>query len=194
MTTVYFVRHAQPNYHNHDDMQRELTPKGLMDRELVTTFLQDKGIDMVLSSPFMRAVETVSHFAERHHLSIISIPDFRERKIESEWIEDFEAFCQRQWEDFDYKRSDGESLREVQIRNINALVKILVENPGNTILIGSHGTALSTIINFYDPHFGYDAFRRIKSIMPWIVVFKFDGSRCVSIKEYNVFEKTTDKL
>jgi len=29
MTTVYFVRHAQPNYENHDDMLRELTAKGL---------------------------------------------------------------------------------------------------------------------------------------------------------------------
>ena len=25
MTNVYFVRHAQPNYENHDDLTRELT-------------------------------------------------------------------------------------------------------------------------------------------------------------------------
>ena len=29
MTTVYFVRHAEPNYDNHDDMSRELSKKGL---------------------------------------------------------------------------------------------------------------------------------------------------------------------
>lgn len=28
MTTVYFVRHAEPDYSNHDDISRELTPKG----------------------------------------------------------------------------------------------------------------------------------------------------------------------
>ena len=28
MTTIYFVRHAEPNYMNHDDMLRELTKKG----------------------------------------------------------------------------------------------------------------------------------------------------------------------
>lgn len=28
MTNVYFVRHAQPNYENHDDLTRELTEKG----------------------------------------------------------------------------------------------------------------------------------------------------------------------
>ena len=51
MTTVYFIRHAQPNYSNHCDEQRELTAKGMEDRKLVTRFLADKNVDMVLSSP-----------------------------------------------------------------------------------------------------------------------------------------------
>ena len=42
MTTIYFVRHAQPNYENHDDMSRELSEKGLRDRALVTDFLRDR--------------------------------------------------------------------------------------------------------------------------------------------------------
>lgn len=42
MTNVYFVRHAQPNYENHDDLICELTEKGLQDRKLVTEFLRDK--------------------------------------------------------------------------------------------------------------------------------------------------------
>ena len=44
MTIVYFVRHAEPNYKNHDDMSRELSDKGLIDRKLVTEFLADKGL------------------------------------------------------------------------------------------------------------------------------------------------------
>ena len=43
-TTIYFIRHAQPNYDNHDDMTRELSSKGLVDRKLVTEFLMDKKI------------------------------------------------------------------------------------------------------------------------------------------------------
>lgn len=45
-TTVYFVRRAEPNYENHDDMSRELSSKGLQDRKLVTAFLLDKQIDV----------------------------------------------------------------------------------------------------------------------------------------------------
>ena len=127
MTTVYFVRHAQPNYENHDDMLRELTAKGLEDRKLVTRFLADKNVDVVLSSPFLRSVDTVRDFADTNGLKIGIVEDFRERRIDSVWIEDFNGFCKAQWADFNYKLSDGESLGEVQKRNVAALNKVLEE-------------------------------------------------------------------
>ena len=189
MTTIYFVRHAEPNYENHDDLLRELTEKGLKDRELVTDFLQDKRIDVVLSSPYHRSIDTVRHFAEKNALEITVIEDFRERKIDSVWIEDFNAFCRQQWEDFDYKLSDGESLTEVQERNIAAIKLVLKEHNGKNIVVGSHGTALSTIINFYDQSFGHEQFNEIKKLMPWIVQFDFEDEECVAIRKYNVFEE-----
>jgi len=188
MTTVYFVRHAQPNYENHDDMLRELTAKGLEDRKLVTKFLADKKVDVVLSSPFHRSIDTVLHFADSKGLEIGIIEDFRERRIDSVWIEDFNGFCKKQWEDFSYKLSDGESLLEVQERNISALNQVLKDYAGKTIVVGSHGTALSTIVNYYDKGFGHTEFEKIRGLMPWVVEFKFDGQSCVEIKQYNLFE------
>lgn len=189
MTTIYFVRHAQPNYENHDDMSRELSEKGLRDRALVTDFLRDRKVEVVLSSPFKRAVDTVREFAELEGLDIVTIDDFRERKIDSEWIEDFNSFCKMQWHDFDYKLSDGESLGEVQRRNIQALNKVLEEYAGKSIAIGSHGTALSTIINYYDESFGHDEFEKIRGLMPWVVEFSFDGDKCIGIQKHNLFER-----
>lgn len=125
MTTVYFVRHAEPNFNNHNDMARELTEKGLEDRKLVTEFLWDKNIDFVLSSPYKRSVDTVKDFSDKKNLDIHIVDDFRERKIDSVWIEDYEAFCKAQWEDFNYKLSDGETLGEVQKRNMEALNHVL---------------------------------------------------------------------
>lgn len=188
ITTVYFVRHAIPNYNNHDDMFRELTEQGLRDRKLVTNFLSDKNISVALSSPYKRAVDTIKEFADVYNLQIQIIDDFRERKIDSEWIEDFNAFCKRQWEDFDFKLSGGESLREVQSRNINALNNALEFHRGKNIVIGSHGTALSTVINYFDSSFGYDEFNEIKNLMPWIVEFIFESGRCLEIQKYNLFQ------
>lgn len=188
MTTVYFIRHAEPNYNNHDDRSRELSDKGLQDRKLVTKFLLDKRIDAVLSSPYKRAVDTVADFAELVNLEIQMMEDFRERRVDSEWIADFNTFCKKQWEDFNYKLSDGETLKEVQSRNIGALNNVLKDYNGKNIVIGSHGTALSTIINYYDKTFGYFEFEKIRNLMPWVVKFIFEESVCIKIQKYNLFE------
>lgn len=187
MTNIYFVRHAEPNYNNHDDLTRELSPKGMIDRELVTGFLADKQVDVVLSSPYKRAVDTVAHFASLRDLPISTIYDFRERKIDSCWIDDFDAFTRKQWADFDYKLTDGETLTEVQIRNIAALQEVVEQHKGKTVVVGSHGTALSTVVNYFVPQFGIEEFTRIKSIMPWIVRISFSDNDCVQIEEYDLF-------
>ncbi len=187
-TNVYFIRHAEPNYDNHDDMTRELSEKGLKDRTLVTEFLRDKQIDAVLSSPFKRAVDTVQDFAEKHGFEIEVVEDFRERRIDNCWLEDFKGFCKKQWEDFNYKLSDGECLQEVQTRNITALKDVLKRYEGKNLVVGSHGTALSTIINYYDKSFGYTQFEEIRGLMPWVVQFCFDDNVCEEIRTYNVFE------
>lgn len=187
MTNVYFVRHAQPNYENHDDLTRELTEKGLRDRKLVTDFLRDKDIHAVLSSPYKRSVDTVKALADEMGLPIILVEDFRERKVDSGWIEDFTAFAKRQWADFSYKLSDGECLREVQERNIVALNRVLTEYEGKNVAVGSHGTALSTIVNYFDPSFRYEDFDAIRGLMPWIVRFSFEGTKCAEITKIDLF-------
>lgn len=193
MTNVYFIRHAQPNYDNHNDLLRELSEKGEADTALVTKYLADKRIDAVLSSPYKRAVDTVLPFAESQGLKVELIEDFRERKIDSVWIEDFNSFCERQWADFDYKLSDGECLREVQERNIGALKLVLKKYGDKNIVVGSHGTALSSIINYYDKSFGHAEFEKIRALMPWAVHFTFDGEVCKGIELIDLFEIQAEK-
>ena len=60
---------------------------------------------------------------------------------------------------------------------------------GKNIVVGSHGTALSTIINYYDKTFGYSEFNKIRYLMPWIVEFAFEENICVNIQKYNLFER-----
>lgn len=186
MTTVYYVRHAEPNYANHNDQLRELTPKGLKDRELVTAFLSDKQIDAVLSSPYKRAIDTVQGIADICHTEILPIGDFRERRVGAEWIDDFDVFSQKQWADFHYKLPGGESLLEVQQRNIQALFRALDCYENKSIVIGGHGTALSTIIHFFDHSFCYESFRKIADKMPWVVKFTFEGHVCTNIQAYDI--------
>jgi len=185
MTTVYFIRHAQSDNSarrgGRDDATRPLTAQGFASRALVADFLRDKKIDAVFSSPYKRAVDTVSLFAENASLPIQAIDDLRERKVDSVWVEDFIAFAEKQWADFSYKLSDGESLSEVQARNIAALSDIIENNRGKNIVIGTHGTALSTIINYYDKTYGFEDFMAMVGKMPWAVMMVFDKNGCAQI-------------
>lgn len=189
MTTVYFIRHAESDTTVHDDQIRPLTGKGLADRRLVTEFLLDKSIDVILSSPFKRAVDTVADFADKAGLSILTAEDFIERKSDSNWLRDtdFSSFISRQWADFSYKLSDGECLAEVQERNINALNKMLVQYKNKNIVIGTHGTALSTIINYYDSTYGFEDFMAMVNLMPWVVKMTFDETDCAGIQKIDLF-------
>ncbi|HEX3075751.1 MAG TPA: histidine phosphatase family protein [Lachnospiraceae bacterium] len=186
MTTVYFIRHAEPDFSNHDDKQRPLTRKGIKDRKRVSEYLEDKAIDIVLSSPYRRAIETVEDFAQLKGLDIVTIDDFRERKVDSCWIEDFDQFSRSQWADFSYKLNDGECLMEVQERNIKALMEVIDQYKDKNIVIGSLGTALSTVINCYDSSYEYEDFQQMRHRMPWIVKFTFDGKVCQQIEKIDV--------
>lgn len=183
MTRVYYVRHAEPNFTEHNDEIRPLTAKGLRDVKKVTEILLNKNIDVILSSPFKRAVDTVRDFAEKTGKEIIITYDFRERKVDDVWVEDFKSFAIKQWADFDYKLSGGECLREVQERTIKALNEAVRQYEGMNIVIGGHGTTLSTILHYYDNTFGYEDFKKLAPMMPCVMEFKFEQERCVEINK-----------
>lgn len=181
MNRVYFIRHAKPDFSVHDDLNRPLTEEGFRDSEKLNEYFRDKNITKMYSSPYKRSLDTIKEISNRFKLDIEIVNDFRERKISNTWIEDFDKFTEMQWNDFNYKLIDGETLNEVQTRNIRELHKILKENDGQEIIIGTHGTALSTIINYYDSNFNHLSFNEIKSVMPWIVCVEFEGVEVIHI-------------
>ena len=191
MTTVYFVRHAQADNSVRDGRIRPLTDKGMNDRVLVTEFLRDKSIDAVLSSPFKRAVDTIADFADSAGFEIEIIEDFRERKSDSDWVRgtDFWPLIERQWADFSYSLSDGECLAVVQDRNIVALDEALQKYKNRSIVIGTHGTALSTIINYYDRSYGFQDFMAMVNILPWVVKMEFDENSFVKMEKIDLLQR-----
>ena len=178
MTIVYFVRHCKPDGKNLDDRTRPLTEEGLEDSVKVMEFLKDKDIDVFISSPYRRSFDTIKKAAEFYHKVIKTDERLRERKA-GKGGNTHEMFKKR-WADFDYAEEDGESIGSVQKRNIEALNEILEKYQGKNIVIGTHGTALSSILNHYDPHFTVESFMKIIDFMPYIVKMKFDGNTLVS--------------
>jgi 2,3-bisphosphoglycerate-dependent phosphoglycerate mutase len=182
ITNIYFVRHATSDLSVRQDDIRPLTKAGKSDSKRVTATLFDKNISAIYSSPYLRTVDTIKDLAECVGTEIILVDDLRERGTGG-WVEDFPAFALRQWQDFDYRRTNGESLREVQARNVFALHEITKDNLGKNVAIGTHGTALSTIVNYYDPCFSYEDFLGMVDKTPYILCFTFKGFEVEHITE-----------
>ena len=194
MTTVYFIRHAQSDHLSRDDATRPLTDVGLADTEKVTEVLKDKGITHIISSPHMRALQTISGLAQALTLQVEVVGDFRERVV-GEWIPDhFYGFVKRQWYDPTYRNEGGESLSEVQIRCASALRDAIKQHKDETIAIATHGTALATIINRFYPDFGYVDVMKIINYMPYIVRMDFESpSKCVSKEDILIIERRYER-
>ena len=73
---------------------------------------------------------------------------------------------------------------------MDAFAEFLCEYEGKTIVIGTHGTALSTILNYYNRDFGVKDFLRIVNWMPYIIEMKFEGNRLLGISELSYVDKS----
>ena len=186
MTTIYFVRHSESDHSVKDNRNRPLTAKGIENCALVTDFLQDKKIDVIISSPYIRAVDTIAGYAESVGLPIHTDEDFRER--EHGWAEDWRVDVKKQWTDFSHKLPGEESINEVQERYVNALKDVLSKYKDKTVIIGTHGMALSALINFYDNSFGYDDFMDMAYLTPWVLKMIFDDHEFIAMEKINLFD------
>ena len=70
MTTIYFVRHAQPDYRGGSDRERGLTAEAMEDRRVVLDFLRDKPVDAFWCSPYRRSLDTIREAAEHFGMTI----------------------------------------------------------------------------------------------------------------------------
>lgn len=182
MTKIYFVRHAQPEHAWKEDRTRSLTGEGKKDSAIVFEFLKDKHIDAFYSSPYKRSMDTIADSADFFGKDIITDEDLREREKGENGNN--QGMFRKRWDDHDYHEEGGESIAMVQKRNMRALTEILRDNIDKEVVVGTHGTALSTILNFYDKSFGCDDFLRIVDRMPYVIELDFEGDKLVGKVEH----------
>lgn len=185
MTSVFFVRHAQPDITHADDRSRPLTALGREDTKRVTEALIGKQIGVIYSSPYKRSRDTILHFANTVNMRIRTDERLRERHVGP----DAGGLLEKRWKDFDFHEAGGESLGAVQRRNIEALLEIIGEHPNQNIAVATHGTALSTIINYFEPSFQCDDFNRILNYLPYILRIDFEDGKMVGKEEVLILDR-----
>lgn len=183
---IYFVRHSITEY-TVIDHTRPLSIDGLKKLVNLEDYFKDINIHKMYSSPYKRAIDTIRGIAIEKSLKIDLIDDLRERKVSDTFVEDFIAYANKQWLNFDFKLPKGESLNETKERAIKEIEKILDScNNEENIIIGTHGTILSLIIYSYDNNFGYTEWQKLK--MPEIIKMNFENNIFISYEKVNIKE------
>ncbi|MNI41138.1 bifunctional RNase H/acid phosphatase [compost metagenome] len=165
-TIIYMVRHAESPYNEGNERTRGLTQKGKLDVEKVTEILKAEGIDIIISSPYTRAILSVEGLAQYLGLDILEFEDLRERHFAGEHyhIESTElmSVIREKFYDHDYTLPGGESNLACQKRSIAVIKTILKEHAGNKIVVGTHGLVMTLMMNYFDSNYGLDFLNQIK--------------------------------
>jgi 2,3-bisphosphoglycerate-dependent phosphoglycerate mutase len=146
ITRIVFVRHAEsvrPRLGVPDDDQRPLSPAGLAQAEELVDRLVAYAPAAVLSSPQLRAVQTVGPAAAALGLAVTTWPELREWESGLVPSADWEPLYAHSWANPSAAHGSGESLDALTRRAGKALARIGAEYPDATVLVGSHGTFLS---------------------------------------------------
>ena len=179
LTKIYLVRHAHSNYSN-DELGRSVSEEGRMHVEHVSKLLIEENIEVFISSPYRRAIQTVAGAAEVLGMNIELNESFKERTLSSIPVEDFETTIQNVWNDPSFSLEGGESNIQAQQRGIGGLTEILEGYKGKRVAIGTHGNIMAIIMNYYDSRYNYEFWKGLS--MPDIYKLSFDDNRLVDVE------------
>jgi 2,3-bisphosphoglycerate-dependent phosphoglycerate mutase len=149
--TLYLIRHAQshPQW-SCPNSEWPLSAKGEKQAKALADLLTPLGIERIVSSPFLRCLQTIGPFAKKQSIEIDIEPDLRERLITLTIVEDFQDIWRRSWEDFDFALPGCESSTIAQRRFVQAVTSISERYSDNTIAICAHGNVIGLFLNSID--------------------------------------------
>ncbi len=178
-TKIYLVRHAHSSY-TPDEYGRGLSPKGNRDEKSLTYLMKEKQIDVVLSSPYNRAIHTVEGIAKHHSIDIQVIEAFKERTLAEQPVEDFQSAIDAVWQDETFSHPGGESNEFARSRGVSALQNALKTYKGKSVVIGTHGNLMVLIMRHFDDQYDRHFWKNLD--MPDVYCLTFQGEELMNVE------------
>ncbi|MDP5274292.1 histidine phosphatase family protein [Chengkuizengella axinellae] len=177
-TNIYFVRHAHSTY-TPDELNRPLSERGFLDAKVVTETLKSVNIDVVISSPYKRAIQTVEGIAQHFDQTIMMEEDYKERLLSKVPVDDFNNAIKKVWEDEHFSWEGGESNYIAQERGVSVTKKVLDIYHGKNIVVGTHGNIMVLIMKYFDSKYDYHFWKELD--MPDIYKLTFEGEKLIYV-------------
>jgi 2,3-bisphosphoglycerate-dependent phosphoglycerate mutase len=178
------VRHAESPFVFGAERTRELSEEGKLAAKQVATHLLDKNIDVIVSSSYTRAIQTVQHLASHQGLTISEYDELRERPIKGLDYKlpsnEITEAIKQSFEDKEYCLPGGESTLQAQNRSIPIIKQLLQQYKGKHIVIGTHGNIMTIIMNYFNSQYGYDFWNSTSK--PDIYELVFDQEELINVQ------------
>jgi 2,3-bisphosphoglycerate-dependent phosphoglycerate mutase len=151
MKNIFIVRHCKAEGQASD---ARLTETGIEQAEKLASFLSDKEIDTIISSPFERAHRTIAPLAEKLGVEITLDERLTERVLSGQNHPDWLNMLRQTFDDVDLCFEGGESSHTAMQRAIPVVTEVLTSNSKNAVLV-SHGNLISLLLKHFDDRVGF---------------------------------------
>jgi probable phosphoglycerate mutase len=161
MTQILLIRHAANDFVKNGKLAGwmpgvHLNEEGLAQAEALGKRLADVPIEQLYASPLERTIETAQAIQQYHrHLDLKSISELGEvRYGDWEGMELSQLSGRKMWQIVQQYPSraafpNGETMREVQTRAVNAIEKLVEGHPRELVAVVSHADVIKMILSHY---------------------------------------------
>lgn len=150
---LYFVRHCETTG---QEPTAPLTEAGWQQALDLADHFAPQGVDLLVSSPYTRAQQSLAPLAERLGLIVETDERLAECTLSSAPLPDFRDAIRQLFSDPDLTWPGGESRRQVTARGRGALEAVF-SHPAQAPVVMAHGLMMAFVLRSFDARFDYQA-------------------------------------
>ncbi|MDM5234322.1 histidine phosphatase family protein [Lysinibacillus pakistanensis] len=156
---IYIVRHCEAQG---QPPESPLTEMGFTQAKYLSDFLSNIKIDRIISSPFLRAIQSVEPISKETNIRIEIDERLSERILSTLDLPDWPEKLKATFDDSELKFEGGESSKEAMNRIVNVVDEAFNREVENTIIV-THGNLMSLLLKNYDNSFDFDCWKNLSN-------------------------------
>ena len=159
LTKIYIVRHCEAQG---QPSESQLTEKGSKQAKYLVDFFSNEKIDRIISSPFLRAIQSVEPLSEKTNIKIEIDERLSERTLSTTDLPDWYEKLKATFNDMELKFEGGESSQEAMNRIVNVVEEVFKSGTENTVIV-SHGNIISLLLKNYNSDFDFECWKNLSN-------------------------------
>ncbi|TCP31272.1 2,3-bisphosphoglycerate-dependent phosphoglycerate mutase [Scopulibacillus darangshiensis] len=175
MKKIYLIRHCRA-YGQAETA--DLTEEGKLQAKELAEALKPKDIQYIVSSPYVRAMETIAPFATEAGIPVVADERLIERILADEPLDDWYERLKATFTDLNLSYPGGESSQEAMSRGV-AVIESIMGRTESSAAVVTHGCLLALILKHFNQDLGFADWEKLTN--PDVYELNIEG-RKVNIK------------